>query len=281
MEISADIILFIRGEITRRSPVLMGACNSPVVADSVGAAIFSKFRKAPQAMSYVLPLLKEEGFCRVSDRRPFKIYRLPDERAASEESHSRGGSVHRSSGGLARAGDAIAGAKRAADFDGDMTHFLQEYAYQPALTPRLDALGDTEFGPAIINEIVLWKLNRYISLAPDLLRQLEPLRHLKTGQHRQASAVLTGLLGTHGVDLAMASTILRFRNASVFQIIDRHAYRAVYGSGYPRSNSPGEKVSMYFRYLDELIALCSAKALQFETIDRLLYIFDKKFNAKL
>ena len=194
MEISSDVILFIRGEITRRSPVLMGACNSPVVADSVGGAIFAKFKKSPQAMSYVIPLLREEGFCRVSDPKPFMIHRLPGEQyVTSEEPQARGKS------------SAPAGR-------------------------RLD----------------------------------------RTGEEAMRAA-----------DLAMTSAILRFRNASVFQIIDRHAYRAVYGSGYPRSSSPDKKVSIYFQYLDDLLTLCSAKALQSETIDRVLYIFDKKFNGKL
>jgi hypothetical protein len=35
-----------------------------------------KHNGSPQAMSYVLPLLIAEGFCKVSDRKPFVIHKL-------------------------------------------------------------------------------------------------------------------------------------------------------------------------------------------------------------
>jgi hypothetical protein len=74
-KISAEIIRVIRDEIMERSPVLMGASRAPLVADSVGETLKVKYGKSPQMMSYVLPLLIEEGFCAVSDRRPFVIHR--------------------------------------------------------------------------------------------------------------------------------------------------------------------------------------------------------------
>jgi thermostable 8-oxoguanine DNA glycosylase len=91
------------------------------------------------------------------------------------------------------------------------------------------------------------------------------------------------LLNISGVDLPMASTILRFTNPKVFQIIDRHAYRAIYGKKYPlyQSTPTERKISLYFDYIDDLIELCKLKGLTFTTIDRLLYIFDKKNNGKL
>jgi hypothetical protein len=134
-----------------------------------------------------------------------------------------------------------------------------------------------------VNEIVLWKVNRYVSVTPALLRELDHIRGLKPNQHRQGRSVLTALLGCRGVDLAMASTLLRFRNPAVFQIIDRHAYRAVYGEDYPLSTKCGtdRKVALYFDYLDALVALCAAKGLEYETVDRVLYIFDRQKNGSL
>ena len=73
MRISADSIAFIRDEIQRRSPVLMGANRDPLVRNSVGETLALQAGKSPQLMSYVLPLLVEEGFCRVSSRRPYLI----------------------------------------------------------------------------------------------------------------------------------------------------------------------------------------------------------------
>lgn len=81
----------------------------------------------------------------------------------------------------------------------------------------------------------------------------------------------------------MASTLLRFRSPSAFQIIDRHAYRAVYGSKFPIYPSMPRKkqIRIYFEYLDELITLCGQKKIKFETIDRVLYQFDKDTNGVL
>jgi hypothetical protein len=105
---------------------------------------------------------------------------------------------------------------KASEFDGDLAGFLDNYKYQPTLTPRLDSLDGTEFTRELVNEIVLWKVNRFVSLDDGLLRQIEALRRLKPGEHRQAKTELVALLDVHGVDLPMASTILRFRNPAVF-----------------------------------------------------------------
>jgi hypothetical protein len=168
-------------------------------------------------------------------------------------------------------------------FRGDLSRYLDSYDNQPDLTGRLDELDDTKFTQQIINEIVLWKVNRYVSLTPELLRQIGQLQRLKPNEHRKGESVLAALLECHGVDLAMASTILRFRNRAVFQIVDRRAYRAVYGTEYPLSTkfAINRKVSLYFGYLDALVDLCAAKGLAFETIDRVLYKFDQAKNGKL
>jgi hypothetical protein len=73
--ISSSIIRVIRDEITKRSPVLMGANRDPLVADSVGETLAERHNESPQVMSYVLPLLIEEGFCTVSDRKPYVIHK--------------------------------------------------------------------------------------------------------------------------------------------------------------------------------------------------------------
>jgi hypothetical protein len=75
MKISPETVRIIRHEITTRSPVLMGANRKPLVANSVGETLAERHSISPQVMSYVLPLLVEEGFCTVSDQKPFVIYR--------------------------------------------------------------------------------------------------------------------------------------------------------------------------------------------------------------
>src|SRR4030066_889160 len=172
---------------------------------------------------------------------------------------------------------------KASDFNGDLNTFLAFYKFQPELTKRLDNLENVSIDQSLINEIVLWKVNRYVCLDNENMEQLKKLKLLKAGEHKNANDILKALLGVNGVDLPMASTLLRFINPKVFQIIDRHAYRAVYSKKYPlyQATPIERKISLYFDYISDLIDLCKSKGLAFTTIDRLLYIFDKKNNGKL
>ena len=137
---------------------------------------------------------------------------------------------------------------RASDFTGDLSDFLKDYTYQPKLTTKLDDLVGVSLTTELLNEIVLWKINRYVSLKGDQLQRIDALSNLKPGEHGQAGSILEELLGAHSVDLPMASTFLRFRNPSVFQIIDRHAYRALYGRDYKLyTQTPlKKKIEVYF-----------------------------------
>ncbi len=174
--------------------------------------------------------------------------------------------------------------KTADDWSGDLAAFLNDYKYQPDLTRLLDAIGSEDrFDQSRINEIVLWKVNRYAWINPDVIESLDALSSLSPGSHRQGEPVLSKLLHQRGVDLPMASTILRFRNPEVFQIVDRHAYRAVYGKDYPLySQSSGKKkIELYFAYLDDLRALAGGRSIPFRNMDRILYEFDKKINGSL
>jgi len=172
---------------------------------------------------------------------------------------------------------------KATDYNEDLKQLLKKYKYQPALTNKLDHLDHTSLSQLLINEIVLWKVDRYVSIPNDTLQELDQLADLKKGEHRKGENTLKELLKLRGVDLPMASTFLRFRNPKTFQIIDRHAYRAIYGNKYPihAATNKEKKIEIYFDYLDKLIKLCSMKSIEFETIDRILYIFDKQVNKSL
>ncbi|GLI37291.1 hypothetical protein KI811_18345 [Geobacter hydrogenophilus] len=174
-------------------------------------------------------------------------------------------------------------AMKAADFPGDLNSFLNHYKYQPELTARLDGLDVTSLDQSLVNDIVLWKVNRYVKVSEEIISQISGVKSLKEKEHRKSKGVLSVLLKLNGVDLPMASTILRFINPQVFQIIDRHAYRAIYETKYPLypTTSSERKITVYFDYIDELIKLCELKGLSFPTIDRLLYIFDKNKNGQL
>lgn len=96
--IPSEIIEVIKVQIAERSPVLMGASRRPLVKDSVGETLFHQHGFSPLAMTYVLPLLIEAGFCTISARRPFLITYGPkpaeDVRAPAKQPSSRPASTH-------------------------------------------------------------------------------------------------------------------------------------------------------------------------------------------
>jgi hypothetical protein len=166
---------------------------------------------------------------------------------------------------------------------GRLTALLRAYRYQPDLTAILDCLKG-EIDEARVNEIVLWKVNRYASLRSATLSSLNDLRSLRGGSHRKGEPCLRLLLGEQmGVRLPMASTFLRFRNPRAFQIIDRRAYRALYGTKLPSFSRAkiDSAVHMYFRYIDDLRALARKRMVRFQDLDRILYVFDKTENKTL
>ena len=173
--------------------------------------------------------------------------------------------------------------KRADEWIEDLRTFLKDYRCQPCLTPRLDSLPPEPFDQALVNEIVLWKVNRYAPLDEKVLCALNDLANIEPGHHRSAENGLGLLLQQPGVDLPIASTLLRFRNPLAFQIIDRRAYRAVTGDDYPLYSTSGakRKIDLYFTYLDDLVTLARKKKVTFKDLDRILYVFDKQKNGTL
>lgn len=169
------------------------------------------------------------------------------------------------------------------DFEGDLAQFLSAYRYQPELTAKLDALGEALFGQAVLNEIVLWKVDCFASFDDRIIRGINAVRSLKLGEHRQTEELLEMLLGMRGVDLPMASTILRFRNPDVFQIIDRRAYRVLFRVALRsyRSTPVVRKIATYFSFLDKLISVASELDQKFRFMDLILYQFDKTENQNI
>ena len=76
---------------------------------------------------------------------------------------------------------------------GNLSDYLKGYKYQRDLTAQLDSLADEPFSQETINEIVLWKINRYVPLSESIRRDLHALRALSPkehskGEHAVASA---------------------------------------------------------------------------------------------
>jgi hypothetical protein len=61
---------------------------------------------------------------------------------------------------------------------GSLSKYLKQYTHLPDLTARLDNLPDEPFSQATVNEIVLWKVNRYATVPPGVRKGLYPIRTL-------------------------------------------------------------------------------------------------------
>ena len=157
----------------------------------------------------------------------------------------------------------------------------KSYNYQGKLTPVLDAVTD-DFDQARINEIVLWKVNRYAEMDEETLGWINQIdRNSKEIDEPLTREILGKLLhkDCKGFRLPMVSTILRFRNPKIYQIIDQRAYRILYGETYRHSTVAWKNADLYLAYLKKLRADCARHGIAFERADRDLYELDKEENG--
>ncbi len=157
--------------------------------------------------------------------------------------------------------------------------------YQPALTTKLDNYSN-KFDQNVINEIVLWKVNRYAEIGEEVLEQINLIKvNSKTLNIDLTSKILSNLLdkATKGIQLPMASAILRFRNPKIYQIIDQRVYRIIYGENFTnvsRKLKTQELIDLYIKYLRDLRVECLRLSISFEIADRVLYNADKRLNRE-
>ena len=165
--------------------------------------------------------------------------------------------------------------------DGD-----HEFTYQKELTEFLD--NDTrKFDQNKLNEIVLWKVNRYAAFDDALIGLINSIDPTATEiDIQKTKKILNLLLRTKGVQLAMASTILRFRNKFIYQIIDQRVYRIIYPNEILKINSSqseksiSKQIDLYLNYLKDLRLVCNKLEIPFEQSDRILFMADKRINKE-
>jgi hypothetical protein len=129
-----------------------------------------------------------------------------------------------------------------------------DFSYQKKLTEKLDKV-DNDFNQGLINEIVLWKVNRYAELNLETLDKLNCIKKSdKELDKKLTRAILSDLLKTKGIQLPMASTILRFKNPKFYQILDQRVYRILYGENLNLSynKKSDEQIEIYLNYLERL-----------------------------
>jgi hypothetical protein len=181
----------------------------------------------------------------------------------------------------------------------DLMNEFDERAFKDnvSLTQILDDKKDVNFDQNIINEIVLWKVNRYVSLKrvnwlskfnelknlgiQDLFSNLDNYEYNET-KKEDVKKILKEMCDTNGIGLPMASTMLRFRNPAVFQIIDIRTFRMIFGDSEESKidkneldkNNGGTSIDIYFKYLKTLHLMCKEKRFDFSKSDRFLYQYD-------
>lgn len=156
------------------------------------------------------------------------------------------------------------------------------YEYQTELTSKLDSLN-SDFDQEILNEIVLWKVNRFGAFDSDAIDLINKIKKTDTQiDTTLTEEILRKLLhkDQKGVRLAMASTILRFKNPTIYQIIDQRVYRFIYGKELKYSETNiNEQITVYIEYLNKLRQVCLGHNIQFEKADRVFYSMDKRYNS--
>lgn len=159
----------------------------------------------------------------------------------------------------------------------------QYYQYQTELTTRLDCY-EGEFTQNIINEIVLWKVNRYAQLSIETIEVLNEIQLTdKIIDVELTKRALELLLNTKGIQLPMASAILRFRNKYIYQILDQRVFRIIsngelLGNKLKSYYKTPTKIDFYVQYLDDLHKFCDLYEIDFTVADRVIYLADAEFN---
>lgn len=161
-----------------------------------------------------------------------------------------------------------------------------KFEYQKELTTKLDEFKE-DFDQNILNEIVLWKVNRYALFSNDLISQINSIDPNDAMIDKQkASEILFCLLKTRGIQLPMASTILRYRNPNLFQIIDQRVFRIIYPketlklSNYNSDKNIRSQIDLYLKYLKDLQDVCVKLEIPFEKSDRILFMADRRINKE-
>jgi hypothetical protein len=168
----------------------------------------------------------------------------------------------------------------------DLSFSDSDYDFQMELTKKLDGVAGKRFDQEIINEIILWKVNRYAELDNKTLVLLNSIDSEGSKLNQDLTAEILGnLLNTKGIRLPIASTILRFKNPNIYQIIDQRAYRFLYGEELslpaPTKNNIDSQIRLYIQYLQDLKEVPAKTGWDFSMLDRILYFKDIQLNSGL
>lgn len=174
----------------------------------------------------------------------------------------------------------------------DYKEVLRRFTYEDEtdISVRIESADNSNYreNRDIINEIILWKMNRTPEVSDEVIDAIYSLREIKSPEEAVKSertrVVIGKLLMSKGMKLPMASTVLHFYFPALYPIIDQRAYRELYGMEYPRNIIKLEKlVDMYVKYMVDCIDYHQKNCpeIPFSKIDKLLYQIDKEKGYKV
>lgn len=159
----------------------------------------------------------------------------------------------------------------------------------------LDENSSLEAVKPLINEIVLWKLNRMVEVDDESIKCLLKIRGITDIEiflnskdlRDELKYIMKKLMDSGGIRIAMASTILHFFNPKIYPIIDKRAYFALNNKLMPQKinniNTGPDEYLLYIEKCYKWFQLKSKKEkdLKFEDIDKVLYQHDKDSGRRL
>ena len=174
----------------------------------------------------------------------------------------------------------------------DYQEILSRFVYddETEIMDRISKVDKADYreNKDIINESVLWKMNRKPQIAEKLIDAIYSLDVVKTpleaAKSELTTQVLELLLLSKGMQLPMASTVLHFYFPSIYPIIDQRAYRELYGEEYPKYITKVETlVKMYMKYISDCYQYQQKQCpeIPFAKIDKVLYQMDKEKGFKV
>ena len=174
----------------------------------------------------------------------------------------------------------------------DYQEVLSRFTYDDGtdIRNRISAVeaGDYRENRDIINEIVLWKMNRRPQVTEELIDAIFSLKEIKTPLQvltdEKTGRVVEKLLQTKGMQLPMASTVLHFYYPEIFPIIDQRAYRELYAMDYPKTMTKIPMLTeLYLKYIKDCWEYQQEKCpeIAFSQIDKVLYQLDKEKGNKV
>lgn len=174
----------------------------------------------------------------------------------------------------------------------DYQEVLSRFTYDDGtdIRNRISAVeaGDYRENRDIINEIVLWKMNRRPQVTEELTDAIFSLKEIKTPLQvltdEKTGRVVEKLLQTKGMQLPMASTVLHFYYPEIFPIIDQRAYRELYAMDYPKTMTKIPMLTeLYLKYIKDCWEYQQEKCpeIAFSQIDKVLYQLDKEKGNKV